>query len=192
MAVLTWHDIPPAVRLPQTPAGARSPPRAPRLPCLRVLTGRQLRRSLPSKARAAPLVPSPSTPSDPDGRLSCPSAPARVPVAFRRSSRNSVPTREVPMNCAGQSAASTRETHVRSLARGKPGVQIPSPPPQNTTSKAIALGRWDCAFGARGGIRTLDLPTTRRPLTLGLDPSRTIVAAQERDRFHSVPSCSAW
>jgi hypothetical protein len=42
-----------------TPAGARSPPRAPGLPSLRVLTGWWLRRSLPSKARAAPLGPPP-------------------------------------------------------------------------------------------------------------------------------------
>jgi hypothetical protein len=56
------------------------------------------------------------------------------------------------------------------LARGKPGVQIPSPPPQNTTSKAIALGRWDCAFGARGRIRTLDLPIYEAALNPRVGP----------------------
>jgi hypothetical protein len=34
-----------------------------------------------------------------------------------------------------------------------------------------------CGFGARGGIRTLDLPITRRMLGVGLDGSRRIWAA---------------
>jgi hypothetical protein len=48
------------------------------------------------------------------------------------------------------------------------------------------------APSTRGQIRTDDLPTTRRTETLQLDPPRTIVAAQIRDRFHLVPSSSAW
>src|SRR5215216_2438473 len=36
-------------------------------------------------------------------------------------------------------------------------------------------------FGARGGIRTLDLPITSRTEVFQLDPPRTILAAQERD-----------
>jgi hypothetical protein len=62
---LTWHDIPPAVRPPQHQPGHGLPPRACGLRCLRVLTGWWLRRSLPSKTRAAPLGSLPSTPSDP-------------------------------------------------------------------------------------------------------------------------------
>jgi hypothetical protein len=49
-------------RPPLTPAGARTPPRAPRLPSLQVLTGWQLRPSLPWQARATPLG---SLPLDP-------------------------------------------------------------------------------------------------------------------------------
>jgi hypothetical protein len=47
-------------------------------------------------------------------------------------------------------------------------------------------------FGARGGIRTLDLPITSRSLTLRMDPPRPILTAQERDPFHPDPSCGAW
>jgi hypothetical protein len=46
--------------------------------------------------------------------------------------------------------------------------------------------------GARGRIRTDDLPITSRTETFQLDPSRTIRAAQVRDRFHLMPSCGAW
>jgi hypothetical protein len=37
-----------------------------------------------------------------------------------------------------------------------------------------------------------DLPITSRSLTLRLDPPRTILAAQVRNRFHLVPSRSIW
>jgi hypothetical protein len=57
------------------------------------------------------------------------------PLMFRSRSVNPIQTapiaREAPMNCAGESAAWPKGTHVRSLARRKPGVQIPSPPPHN-------------------------------------------------------------
>ena len=46
--------------------------------------------------------------------------------------------------------------------------------------------------GARGRIRTDDLPITSRTETLQLDPPSTILAAQERDRFHLDSSCGAW
>jgi hypothetical protein len=46
--------------------------------------------------------------------------------------------------------------------------------------------------GARGRIRTADLPITSRTETFQLDPPRTILAAQEQDRFHPDPSCGAW
>jgi len=41
-------------------------------------------------------------------------------------------------------------------------------------------------------IRTDDLPITSRIETFQLDPPRTILAAQVRDRFHPVPSRRAW
>jgi hypothetical protein len=53
-------------------------------------------------------------------------------------------------------------------------------------------GPLTCGFGARGGIRTLDLPITSRTLTFQLDPPSTILAAQVRDRFHLMPSCGVW
>jgi hypothetical protein len=46
--------------------------------------------------------------------------------------------------------------------------------------------------GARGRIRTDDLPITSRTEAFQLDPPRTILAAQARDQFHPVPSCVAW
>jgi hypothetical protein len=53
-------------------------------------------------------------------------------------------------------------------------------------------GGLTCGFRARGRIRTDDLPITSRTLTLQPDPLRTILAAQERDRFRLMPSRSAW
>jgi hypothetical protein len=53
-----------------------------------------------------------------------------------------------------------------------------------------------CGFGARGGIRTLDLPITGRTEAFQLGPARTIVAAQVRTNFVwcrlVVPGISAW
>jgi hypothetical protein len=49
-----------------------------------------------------------------------------------------------------------------------------------------------CGFGARGRIRTDDLPITSRSLTFQPDPLRTIPAAQERDPFLLMPSRTAW
>jgi hypothetical protein len=46
--------------------------------------------------------------------------------------------------------------------------------------------------GARGRIRTDDLPITSRTLTFQLDPPSTVLAAQVRDRFHLMPSCGVW
>jgi hypothetical protein len=77
---LTWHDIPPAVRPPQHQPGHGLPPRACGLRCLRVLTGWWLRRSLPSKTRAAPLGSLPSTPP-----------PIRFLVADDRTSSSAAP-----------------------------------------------------------------------------------------------------
>jgi hypothetical protein len=42
-----------------------------------------------------------------------------------------------------------------------------------------------------GGDSTDDLPITSRSLAFRLDPPRTILAAQVRDRFHLMPSGSA-
>jgi hypothetical protein len=81
---LTWHDIPPAVRPPQHQPGHGLPPRACGLRCLRVLTGWWLRRSLPSKTRAAPLGSLPSTPP-----------PIRFLVADDRTSSSAAPAPRV-------------------------------------------------------------------------------------------------
>jgi hypothetical protein len=62
-------------------------------------------------------------------------------------------------------------------------------PPYSQHSKKCPL---TCGFGARGGIRTLDLPITSRTETLQLDPPSTILAAQVQDPLHPVRSRSAW
>jgi hypothetical protein len=54
------------------------------------------------------------------------------------------------------------------------------------------FGSLTSGFGARGRIRTDDLPITSRSLTLCLDPPNAILAAQVRERFHLMPSRGPW
>jgi hypothetical protein len=82
-------------------------------------------------------VPSPSTPSMSDSRLSWPLTLAGVPVMFRRSSGSSpISKRSIEPTALLRAMYTPRRTHVRSLARMKPGVQIPSPPPHNNPAPA--------------------------------------------------------
>jgi mutator family transposase len=54
------------------------------------------------------------------------------------------------------------------------------------------FGSLSCGFGARGRIRTDDLPITSRSLTFWIDPPRPILAAQVRHLFQLDPSGRAW
>jgi hypothetical protein len=114
-------------------------------------------------------VPSPSTPSDSDSRLSCPSTPARVPVMFRRSSgSSSISKRSVEPTALLRAMYILRGTHVRSLARRKPGVQIPSPPPHNSPGHRpgglLSPGR--CRSRVAGRAANGQQPRTKRPRCL--------------------------
>src|SRR5215211_9053177 len=78
---------------------------------------------------------------------------------------------------------------------------LPSPGRQCRTNR-LNSGACACRYGCvsqDGGAaipqaepEPLDLPITSRTLAFRLDPPRPILAAQERDRFHLDPSCTAW
>ena len=96
-------------------------------------------------------VPSPSTPSMSDRPSELPTYPAGVPVMFRRSSGSSpISKRSVEPTALLRAMYIPRGTHVRSLARRKPGVQIPSPPPPNQQVRAspASSGRRSLQFAA--------------------------------------------
>ena len=84
-------------------------------------------------------VPSPSTPSASGSRLTWALVPASVPVMFRRPGASG-PYRQEKQTATLLVRASSRltRTHVRSLARRKPGVQIPSPPPTSLAGQSVA------------------------------------------------------
>jgi hypothetical protein len=121
--------------------------------------------------------PPPRPPPCRIGRLSCPLTPAGVPVMFRRSSGSSpISKRSVEPTALLRAMYIPRGTHVRSLARRKPGVQIPSPPPPYSQVRASPAQASDahCMLRPRRGrkLRSLQPGDTQRRGDSALRPHK--------------------